>query len=104
MHVPFRRALVFGLGEGVCITVAERVFYVFLAVYVDRMTLAEVEGASVVKPSHMVHVVVGKKDGIQVPDVCRQCLLPEVGTAVHEDGQAAVFNKGGGPEAPVPWV
>ena len=72
----------------------QRFLYVFLAVNIHRMPLAKVEGTGVVKPAHVVHMIVSQQDGIEVIDTGTERLDAEVGSAVNKYGQAAVFHQG----------
>ena len=96
VQVPFRSTGVFVLREGVGVFAAERILHIRLAVDIDRVALAQVEGTDVVQSGRMVLVVVREQDGVQVIHPGAQHLVAEVRSGVHQDGQAAVFHQRGG--------
>ena len=99
VHAPLRRAGILLLREGVAVLAAERRLHVGLAENVDGMGLRQVEGADVVQPARMVLMVVRQQDGIQMVHVVQQHLGAEIRPGIHQDGQTAVFDQHGGPQA-----
>ena len=63
-----------------------------------------VEGAYIVEPSSVVHVIVGQEDGVKVTDICPEHLRTEIRTGIDQDGKAAVLHQRGGPQALVARV
>ena len=104
MHVPFRRAGILLLREGVAVLAAERILHVRFAPDVDGVPLREVECAGVVEPARMIFVVVCQEYGVQVMHVLPQHLGAEIGAGVHQDRQAAVLDQGRGAQALVARV
>ena len=93
--MPLRRPRILGLREGVGIILPECVLDIFLTVYVDWMSLDEVERAYVIQPACMILMVVCQQYGVQVPDILTEHLVAEVRAGVDQYRQAAVFDQRG---------
>ena len=104
VDLPFRAAGIAGLGEGVAVLLAHRIFYIFFAIYVHRLAFEQVEGTHFVKASGVVLVVVGEQYCVQMLYARAQHLLPEIRAAVNAEGYAAALYEYAGAEAFVPRV
>ena len=81
------------MREGVGEFPAEIVKYLWLAVYLGSTPVDIVQAAHVVKPAHMVFVVVCDEDSIQMTDAGAQHLAAEIRSAVNKNVQSAILEK-----------
>ena len=94
VHVPFRCAGVFVIGEGIGIIVPKRLEYPFLAIDFGGLAVDIIQRTDIVQAARMVFVVVRKENGIQVPHPVGEHLGTEIRSGVHQDGKAVHFHQG----------
>ena len=73
-------------------------------VNVYGFVVEEVDGTYIVNAAHMVGVLVGEQDGVDVGDFVGEQLLSQVGTGINKQFHAINFHKGGGAQPMVPRV
>ena len=95
MHPPLRRPGILRLGESIRVVLPEGILDIFLAVYVDRVSLYEIESSDVIQPSGMVFMIVCQQYGIKMPDSLTEHLVTEIRAGVDQYRQSAVFNQRG---------
>ena len=91
MDMPFRDTGVFLFRKGICVLFPQGFFYVFFTVYLCRKFFQIVERPDIIQASGMVLMVVGQKDGIEMPYPCPQHLVSEIRPGIHKYLQSSVF-------------
>jgi hypothetical protein len=93
-----------GLAKDVCKPQVHIGGHAFLGVHRHRVATAEIEGTNVVQPNHMVVVLMGEQDGVEVADSRAQHLLAQIRTGVYQDVGIAAGEQGRRAQALVVWI